>query len=190
MRKRIRHATFPGESECFVAVMQYYWLNLIRIDGASYLNNGYCSLMLFMHVFSVFFIKVKKTCFKCFFNSQMTVFWASMSRNSRELSQSSDIGRLTVKRHRRLSCAAVEVCRQPVQQSVLNVQWHPPTMDMQRPPVCRLLAATKLWDSTRPPVISLPSISSRGYHVMQSCFASTVVDISPLTPTAAIWVQL
>ena len=37
---------FPGQSECFVAVL----LTLIRIDDASYLN-GYCSLMFFINVF-------------------------------------------------------------------------------------------------------------------------------------------
>jgi len=43
---RVRHNLFPGQSECFVAVLLTY---LIHIDGASYLK-GYCSLMFFIHV--------------------------------------------------------------------------------------------------------------------------------------------
>jgi len=55
--------TFPGQSECFVAVLLTY---LIRIDGASYLN-GYCSLMFLSTFFNVFFINIKKTCFYVFY---------------------------------------------------------------------------------------------------------------------------
>ena len=51
--------TFPGQSECFVAVLLTY---LIRIDGASYLN-GYCSLMFLSMFFVCFFLKVKKHVF-------------------------------------------------------------------------------------------------------------------------------
>jgi len=45
---------------------------LIRIDGASYLNE-YCSLMFFMHVFKMFFYKTEKTCFYVFY-LQINVF--------------------------------------------------------------------------------------------------------------------
>jgi len=44
---------------------QYYWLYLIRIDGASYLNE-YCSLMFFMHVVYVFYKTEKKHVFNVF----------------------------------------------------------------------------------------------------------------------------
>jgi len=42
---------FPGQSECFVALLLLYF---IRIDGASYLN-GYCSLV-FLCMFFMFFL--------------------------------------------------------------------------------------------------------------------------------------
>ena len=63
--------SFPGQSECFVAVLLTF---LIRIDGASYLN-GYRSLMFSCMFLNVFFIKVKKHVFNVFFlNLQISVF--------------------------------------------------------------------------------------------------------------------
>jgi len=59
---RVRHTPFPGQSECFVAVLLTI---LIHIDGASYLK-GYCSLMYFIHVFYVFYKSEKNMFFVCF----------------------------------------------------------------------------------------------------------------------------
>jgi len=58
---------------CFFVALLYYWLYLIRIDGASYLD-GYCSLMFFMHVFNDFFKKWKSMFLCFFFNLQSNVF--------------------------------------------------------------------------------------------------------------------
>jgi len=55
---------FPGQSECFVAVL-LTWLYLIRIDDASYLN-GYCSLMFLCMFFNVFY-KSEKHVFYVFY---------------------------------------------------------------------------------------------------------------------------
>ena len=55
---------FPGQSECFVAVL-LTWLYLIRIDDASYLN-GYCSLMFLCMSFNVFY-KSEKHVFYVFY---------------------------------------------------------------------------------------------------------------------------
>ena len=61
---------FPGQSECFVAVL-LTWLYLIRIDDASYLN-GYCSLMFLCMFFNVFY-KSEKHVFYVFY-LQINVF--------------------------------------------------------------------------------------------------------------------
>ena len=71
---RVRHTPFPGQSECFVAVL------LIRIVGASYLN-GYCNLMFYACFFNVsFFIKVKNMSFMSFICKLM--FLTSMVAHS------------------------------------------------------------------------------------------------------------